>query len=208
MTQVYRYSLLADGSSDRALLPILSWLLRELAPSATWAEPDFAIRNAREPVVAEVARTTSLYRPDILFVHRDAEAVAPDKRRTEIPKAAEVVPVVPVRMTEAWLLFDEEAIRRAVGRPNRRHDLGLPAISRVEHVADPKLRLREALLTASEARGRQRSRLQTNLSACTHRVADLITDFSPLRRLSAFQRVESDCREALEQLLDSPRPDP
>ena len=27
-----RYTLLADGSSDRALMPILSWLLREHLP--------------------------------------------------------------------------------------------------------------------------------------------------------------------------------
>jgi len=37
-----RYTLLADGSSDRALIPILTWLLREqevvLAIQSEWAD--------------------------------------------------------------------------------------------------------------------------------------------------------------------------
>jgi hypothetical protein len=38
------YTLLCDGSSDRALLPVLSWLLREHLPDVAvqeqWADPE------------------------------------------------------------------------------------------------------------------------------------------------------------------------
>jgi hypothetical protein len=36
------------------------------------------------------------------------------------------IPVVPVRMTEAWLLADEFAIRSAPGNPNGTQSLDLP----------------------------------------------------------------------------------
>ena len=70
------------------------------------------------------------YPCDCLFIHRDAER-DPTRipRREEIQKAIEslecqdAVPhvcVVPIRMTEAWLLFDEAAIQRAAGTPTEK----------------------------------------------------------------------------------------
>jgi hypothetical protein len=56
--------------------------------------------------------------PDLVVVHRDSDNVGADKRRDEIAQGAQdsgveshVLPVIPVRMTEAWLLLDESAIR-------------------------------------------------------------------------------------------------
>lgn len=55
---------------------------------------------------------------DIVFVHRDSEGGDPSPRYSEVTSAASAtftgpaVAVVPVRMTEAWLLLDEEAIDR------------------------------------------------------------------------------------------------
>ncbi len=197
MTNTRHLALLADGSSDRALLPILTWLVRELAPTATFAEPSFTVRDTRRPLTAEVERVVALHRPDLTFVHRDAENVPPAERRREIPRAFGIVPVVPVRMTEAWLLLDEGTIRRAADRPNGREPLDLPPLARVESLADPKQRLHELLLTAAAVTGRQRKRFVAGLSWRVQRTAELLTDFRPLRRLSAFQQLEADCREAV-----------
>lgn len=197
MTNTRHLALLADGSSDRALLPILTWLVRELAPTATFAEPSFTVRDTRRPLTAEVERVVALHRPDLTFVHRDAENVPPAERRREIPRAFGIVPVVPVRMTEAWLLLDEGTIRRAADRPNGREPLELPPLARVESLADPKQRLHELLLTAAAVTGRQRKRFVAGLSLRVQRTAELLTDFRPLRRLSAFQQLEADCREAV-----------
>ncbi len=43
-----------------------------------------------------------------------------------------VVPVVPVRMTEAWLVLDEAEIRRVAGRPASTNGLGVPPIGTVD----------------------------------------------------------------------------
>lgn len=103
--------------------------------------------------------------PDILFVHRDAEAQRLERRVNEVARAvAQVradlpfVAVVPVRMTEAWLLLDEQSIRIVAGSPSSTVDLGLPPPSRTEHHPDPKALLREALDTASGLSGGRRSR--------------------------------------------------
>lgn len=64
----------------------------------------------------------------------------------------------------------------------------------------PKALLHQALLTAAEVSGRRRKRFQQDLPERVHRLADLIEDFAPLRRLPAFLRLEADCAAALRSL--------
>ncbi len=137
---------------------------------------------------------------DLLFIHRDAEGEIPDIRYEEINNAVisfaeqyEKTPhvcVVPVRMTEAWLLFDIKAIRRAAGNPNGAMELNLPPLKEVENVHNPKDILFNAFQTASGLNKRRLKKL--NKARCRLRLAELIQDFSPLRVLPAFQRLEED----------------
>lgn len=92
---------------------------------------------------------------EILMVHRDAEREPIEKRRTAIGEAVAdleqppVVCVIPVRMQEAWLLFDEMAIRTAAGKPWGRTALQLPQVNQLESEANPKDTLHGLLQTAS-----------------------------------------------------------
>lgn len=104
---------------------------------------------------------------DIVFLHRDADRDGRAARVAEIAAAvAEVmpdsahVPVVPIRMTEAWLLLDEQQIREVAGNPNGKVGLNLPSSRNVERIADPKAHLQEALVTAAELTGRRRKSFQ------------------------------------------------
>lgn len=199
--RVLRIALLADGRSDRALLPILTWLLRQQAPGIELAEPGFRDRKPSARFEDEVSATVKLFRPTLLFVHRDAETADPEARRREIPSVFKpTVKVVPVRMTEAWLLVDEEAIRRVADRPGGPARLALPRLSQIEALTDPKSELRDALLTAASVRGRRAKRFHKELPERIYRVADLMDDFQSLRGLSAFTRLEADCRAALVEL--------
>jgi hypothetical protein len=196
-----RVALVADGSSDRTLIPVIRWTLSQCAGRAQMGQPAFYNRDVGKPLLDEMRRTIELFVPDILFVHRDGETATLDARRAEIPDIdVPLVRVVPIRMTEAWLLFDEAALRVAAGNPRGRCDLGLPDIRRAEEVADPKARLRDALLAAAEVAGRRRKRLLADLPAVVHRVAELIADFAPLRRLSAFSRFQDDCHAAFAEV--------
>ena len=201
-----QYTLLSDESSDQALLPILSFVLRERG--AETVEPQWAdIRRLREPPQAlpdKIRVAYDLYPCDLLFVHRDAERDGHEFRREEIIRALDAagmdvasVCVVPVRMTETWLLIDEGAIREAAGRPRGRAVLNLPQLRRLEEEADPKAVLRQALRDASELRGRRLRDFP--VTQRVRRVAELIGDYSALRGLSAFRALEREVQMALNQ---------
>lgn len=197
--QQLRYTLMADGSSDRALLPILTWLLRQSCGQIP-IQPEFAdlrrLPRPPEELSERINRSVELYPCDLLFVHRDAESASIEEREAEIRKALEessvedsvrVVCVVPVRMQEAWLLIDEAALRRAAGNPNGTQPLAMPDVQRLEELTDPKQLIRELLSQASGLQGRRLKRFNWRSSA--HRVAEIIDDFSILYRLAAFQRL-------------------
>lgn len=135
---------------------------------------------------------------DLVFIHRDADNQPPAWRYEEIAEAAAGSPyvaVVPVRMTEAWLLFDEESLRAASGRPSGKEPLNLPPVRRLESLPDPKRTLKDTLLLASGTTGRRRERFDPIQARA--RVADLIEDWAPLRLLPAFQQLERDVHAAL-----------
>lgn len=137
-SEVLRFALLADGSSDRALLPILQWVLLAAAPHLELANAGFRARG-HNPLHQEMLATVAEHRPQLLFVHRDAEGFDPQKRRAEIPDIElPLVKVVPVRMTEAWLAFDQHAVRLAAGNPAGNAELGLPPLPRTETCPDPR----------------------------------------------------------------------
>jgi hypothetical protein len=98
-------------------------------------------------------------------------------------------------MTEAWLLFDEAALRRAAGNPNGTQPLAFPKAAKLEELPDPKRDLHELLREASGLSGRRRRRLPVRVYA--KRVAEFIENFAPLRSLSAFSALESDIRDAV-----------
>ncbi len=144
-----------------------------------------------------------LYPCDALFVHRDAEGQDAGLRRAEIANAlhwAEIrhVPVVPVRMTEAWLLPYETAIRCAAGNPNGAMGLNLPDIRRLEDLPDPKRVLRDALVAASGLNARRRARLR--VPERVRLIPMHIDDYSSLDVLPAFQALQEDIRTLVEGL--------
>ncbi|MBI5488478.1 MAG: hypothetical protein HY905_14185 [Deltaproteobacteria bacterium] len=156
----------------------------------------------------EVRIPTALefYGCDLLFVHRDAEAVGLEARLQEIGEVVArcsapppVVCVVPVRMTEAWLLTDEAAIRRAAGNPNGTVPLSLPPTKQIESVPNPKNVLARAIQRASGLSGRRLESLRRDSGRLVHRVAELHAGFAALRALPAFASFEERLREILEE---------
>lgn len=200
-----RCTLLADGSSDVVLLPILGWLLRQRDVRAALEWADLRKLPAPPKTLHERIQTAvELYPCELLFVHRDAERESREHRVEEIRAALDsldsappAVCVIPVRMQEAWLLFDEPALRRAADCPNGTMTLDLPALERIEQLADPKQRLHDLLRQASGLKGRRAQQFRPRVHA--HRLADFIDDFRPLQRLPAFQALEAELDEALKQ---------
>lgn len=201
-----RCTLLVDGSSDAVLLPILGWLLKQRAVRAELQWADLRKLPAPPKELHERIQTAfELYPCDLLFVHRDAERESREHRVEEIRTALDkldpsplAVCVIPVRMQEAWLLVDEPALRRAADCPGGKTALNLPALDRIEQLADPKQRLHDLLRQASGLQGRRAKQFRPRVHA--HQLADRIDDFSPLRRLPAFQALEAELDHALARL--------
>lgn len=206
----FRYTLVADGASDRSLLPIINWVLASSRLAAEIAEQMADFRHLTSPpnsLVARIRLALMQYPCDLLFIHRDAEAERREVRAEEIRAAREAVavpmyvPVVPVRMTEAWLLIDEDAIRRSADNPNGTNRLPLPAIGALETVQDPKQVLHECLLVACELGRRRREQFERRIRERVQRVAFLINDFSALERLPAFRVFRDATHLAVETVL-------
>ena len=183
MNRQLSFCVVADGGTDRVLVPIIQWAIHQLDPDVEILEPAFSKRTS------SMADFLAAYRPEAMltFLHRDAENRSLDERLQEFPQDAdnEIVPVVPVRMSEAWILFDGSAISRAAGRPSSH--VTVPEIAELERLADPKTRLEELLLEAAGSpTGRRLKMFKRSIVDRRVSVASLITDFSPLRKLSAF----------------------
>jgi len=202
------YTLLSDGSSDSALMPVVEWLLRtngvRCAIQGEWAD----LRWLHRPptgLAARLSTAVDLYPCELLFIHRDAEAEPFESRKDEIGRAVAGafgdgprpawVAVIPVRMREAWLLFDEAAIRRAAGNPSGTAALRLPLLALCEDLPDPRDLLQSLLREASELSARRRARLR--IGPMVRRITEYTQDFSPLRALTAFTVLERELQEAI-----------
>lgn len=198
-----KFTLLSDGSSDRALIPIIRWTLRQHTGKSCTCNGDWAdlrrLPSVPRSLSERIKKAVALYPCDVLFVHRDAEGPEPHARYKEIagaieqaslPESMPGIAVVPVQMTEAWLLFDERAIRCAAGNPNGREALSLSDWRRAEMLPDPKEKLFDTLRVASELPARRRRAF--HVEQARTRIVDFITDFSPLRELPSFRRFEDD----------------
>lgn len=206
----FRYTLVTDGSSDRALIPILNWLLiengvvRPIQPA--WADLRVFSLPDRTTLVDRIRLGLVYYPCDLLFVHRDAERESRESRVQEIDEAVACLPeemspkyvcVIPIRMQEAWLLVDEAAIKAAAGNKGYAGRLEMPVVSRLERLADPKSVLNDLLRQACDLnRRRQRS---FRVAKHARLVTEFIDDFSPLRQLSAFAALEEEISNAIKE---------
>lgn len=199
-----RTTLVAEGSSDQVLTQIIDWALWEAGVRAELISQWADLRNLRVKPLgfpAIVQKALDLYPCDLLFVHRDSDRESLAVRKAQIndglsdldlpPKVA----VVPVRMQEAWLLCDEQAIRIAAGNPAGRSKLLLPKPTAIERIVDPKDKIFSLLRTASERTGRRLQ--QFNVEFARTQICQHIDDFSKLRTLASFQDFESELRSVV-----------
>lgn len=199
-----RYTLLTDGSSDVALKSIIEWLVNEHRPDiGLIGELAQNLGNIGLSLEARVPEALRLFPCDVLFVHRDAEGETLQFRNDEILAALKDrsvvwIPVIPVKMTEAWLLSDESAIRSAAENRAGKVQLNLPSKKTWEGLADPKKIFFDALIVASEKSGRALSKFNPNRQRAL--VAQRTADFSGLRGLPSFDVFEAHLIEILKDL--------
>ena len=145
---------------------------------------------------------------DLLFVHRDAENPRDTEARhreirtaiVEVGYCGPIVAIVPVRMTEAWLLLDESAIRKIAGRPRDTMNLELPRARDVERIADPKDSLDKILIQASGAKGRRLRKIHRELPRMRNQLLQDLELGGPLEQVPSWVRFRDDTMRALAEL--------
>jgi hypothetical protein len=148
--------------------------------------------------------------PELVVCHRDTDNTSVAERKAEMVAAvgrvgidAALVAVVPVRMTEAWLLLDEDAIRIVAGNPRGRVDLGLPKLNEIERIADPKSVLRAAILKASQTTGRRRERWDKRFGSNRRQLIQRIDLDGPIQEIASWQSLVIEVETAARQLAES-----
>jgi hypothetical protein len=218
MTQQLQMALYAEGRTDERFLPILiqrtanQILLRQakvpvevLDPICLDAEPDVGDRAKR---ILSVARKAYGYH--CLIVHADADAptsddalnyrYAPGKCLVEKSKddvCDNLLPIIPIRMMEAWIMADFNAFRDAVGTDLSSDELGFPnSPHQVEAIRDPKFELGMAL---NKIFSKRRHRKRTHLGQYYEPVARRIR-LEALERVPAFRQFTQDLGNVIRQL--------
>lgn len=188
---------LCDGPSDAPLGVHVARMARQHGVDLDVVSPDLR-RLDPAPGLTVTGRATAVFAFDdafdLVIVHRDAEARPTTERVAEVRAGIEAVrndlpsiPVVPIRMTEAWLLVDEAAIRRVAGRPSGTEPLGLPALRNVESIPDPKSVLSQALDTASGTQGRRLRAFQRDFGTHRRLLLEALDHEGPVASLSGWQ---------------------
>lgn len=205
--------LFCEGPTDRRFLPpvIYRTLLALLLE-----RPDARVELQEEIVLYpertndECARAICRDRDhvDVFVVHADAARPQNDQAQERIIgpiralagercglAPARIVPLLPVREMEAWILADPDAIARAVGF--RSWPDGVPLgwqPERAESVPDPKRTLDEAVRALS---GGRRGRRSFGAGAFLDLIA-AEADLGRLGRLASYQRFRAELRAALD----------
>ncbi|AWG26157.1 hypothetical protein [Flavobacterium kingsejongi] len=207
MTEL-KYTLIADGSSDKNLIRIIDWSLNDLYPKIA-IESQFAdFRNLQKPpkdLKSKIKMAEQLFPFQILFLHRDAESHDIESRKLELDKQltpeikAVTIPIIPVRMMETWLLIDTDAIKKAAGNRNYKKSIQLPTLKMLEKETNPKSILHDLLKEVSGLKGRNLDKF--NPHETVHLLSENIDDYSPLRSLDSFIDFEKSLKKIMSTFL-------
>lgn len=207
-----RIVFLREGTCDSGIVPHIEAIAADHDLDVAVTDPELD-RLPKPPGLAvedklrAVLDVGGVY--DLIVVHRDADNQGVAARIDEIAAAvcavsAEVphVPVVPVRITEAWLLTSEDELRRVAGNPKGRISLDLPPVGALERIADPKELLRDTLAKASGVSGRRLDQVRKRFSQ--HR-RQLLDRSGPVTRLSSWQHFVTGIENGLKSARDGRR---
>jgi hypothetical protein len=106
-----------------------------------------------------------------------------------------IVPIIPVRMTEAWLLADKELLKNEIG--TSLSDIDLEINREAELVADPKTIIEKALIIAQSRISNRRNRI--TISDLYQPIGQKLT-IEKLQALSAFNRFSNQVAISLKAL--------
>lgn len=211
---ITRVLFLGEGPSDSGIVPQIENLAARIGFELAITDPDLSrLPNPPGKAVAEKLRT-AIYiggEYDLIVVHRDADRDGRAARLAEISRAVEdatprssYAAVIPVRMTEAWLLTDERELRHVAGNPKGTCQLNLPPSKRVESLPDPKKVLKETLGVASGLSGRKLSKFHERFSEHRRQLLERLDPDGPVSMVPSWRDFVTDLEAGLRSAKGRP----
>jgi len=164
----------------------------------------------QDECILQAARNAIDYH--VLIVHADADHRTNEKALLERFKPGymlvqnqenickHLVPIIPIQMTEAWMLVDHIALQDAIGTVMTARDLGLPPKAKlVENDSDPKQTLHLVLQKANAHRPRRQRHNQASLSML-YSILGRQINLERLRQVPSYQQFETDLTGTLKKL--------
>ncbi len=146
----------------------------------------------------------------VLCVHADADDVTDHTtflnkirpafsvvEETDEALCKNLVAIVPIYMTEAWMLADKELLKEEIGTGKSEEELGL--LREPESVADPKELIKEAIRIAFADDTRRRRNRSLHIAELYQPLGQKIT-LEKLKSLSSYQKFRQGVREAFIKL--------
>ena len=206
-----RFILTGEGTSDFNLVEHIENLLVEDGfDEASGEAPDLASlpvpvgNGVREKLSTLVELYPSAH---VIFVHRDADNAGVDARKSEILSAADVlpagmklIPIIPVKELETWLLADKDLIKSIAGNPSCKSNLGMvPTCKHLENLSDAKSALLNALCEASETQGSRLRKFKKRFPEMRARLVFALDQNGPVRTLASYQSFRASVRALAEE---------
>ena len=202
------YLFLSEGTSDQSIIPLINKIiLNNYNVTINTIIPNFnSVRPRPSGLTLKIKAVQKLYESiDFLVIHRDADSVGRDHRMNEIKSAIasvspsfDFVAMIPVRMTEAWLLVDQAAIIHAMERPTYNKKIIFPPIKKIEKLAYPKNLLLQIVQEIADLPKRRKNEL--NFPRIRKNIGEHISNYTILKILPAFALFEADLLSVLDKV--------
>jgi hypothetical protein len=193
MAEILTMAFYAEGTTDfRFLIPIIRRTVEEIILDSDYEIDIYPIEEIKKikgesfnEEIHKVAKKTEENQIKCLFLHCDADSNSKDQvmKNKIIPalktiKSQKIIPIIPVYMTEAWMLADLELLKDEINANNiSNQDLGFN--KQAEKYSNPKEIISNAILKAQSSK----SRRKRNLS-----IAEL---YSPLGHKISLEKLKN-----------------
>lgn len=147
----------------------------------------------------------------ILFVHSDADAISDETIfRTKIIPAKSfleeqednlvcknIVAIVPIQMTESWMLADKELLKSEIGIEGEDVDLGLHR--NPEGIGNPKVVIENIIRLSKENQTKRKRNRGLDISDLYQIIGQKI-ELSKLEKLTSYNKFKSSLRDMFKEL--------
>ena len=174
-------------------------------------QPEFLKKEGTGFVNQIVSLTIKYSYFHVICIHCDSDSPTIDKRMQfnidpafsavediEGNVCKNLVAVIPVQMTEAWMLADTKLLKEKIGTDKSDSELALPTkANQIESISDSKATIGNALRIAQSEQSRRRKKLQ--ISDLYSPVSQELT-IEKLQQLSSYNNFEQNVLAAIKKL--------